>query len=78
MIRKIGLDRLILSAPKDPASRRCCDLMPKPVTFGRKPHHRHRHAGITIAIPAKSSRYDGGIAIPAEVMDEGSFLGTVR
>jgi transposase len=27
MIRKIGLDRLILSAPKDPASRRCCDLI---------------------------------------------------
>lgn len=27
MIRKIGLDRLILSAAKDPASRRCCDLI---------------------------------------------------
>src|ERR1700726_1121528 len=27
MIRKIGLDRLILSAAKDPASRRCCDLV---------------------------------------------------
>jgi transposase len=27
MIRKIGLDRLILSASKDPASRRCCDLI---------------------------------------------------
>src|ERR1700676_174335 len=27
MIRKIGLDRLILSATKDPASRRCCDLV---------------------------------------------------
>src|SRR5271163_1010068 len=27
IIRKIGLDRLILSAAKDPASRRCCDLI---------------------------------------------------
>src|SRR5216684_3773698 len=27
MIRKIGLDRLILSTAKDPASRRCCDLV---------------------------------------------------
>ena len=27
MIRKIGLDRLILSASKDAASRRCCDLI---------------------------------------------------
>ena len=27
MIRKIGLDRLILSASKDPTSRRCCDLI---------------------------------------------------
>src|ERR1700682_3185542 len=27
MIRKIGLDRLILGAAKDPASRRCCDLV---------------------------------------------------
>src|SRR5882757_1946537 len=27
MIRKIGLDRLMLSASKDPASRRCCDLI---------------------------------------------------
>src|SRR6266851_5317306 len=27
MIRKIGLDRVILSAAKDPASRRCCDLI---------------------------------------------------
>ena len=27
MIRKIGLDRLILSASRDPASRRCCDLI---------------------------------------------------
>src|SRR6266566_2217110 len=27
MIRKIGLDRLILSSAKDPASRRCCDLI---------------------------------------------------
>jgi transposase len=27
MIRKIGLDRLILSAAKDPASRRCCNLV---------------------------------------------------
>ena len=27
MIRKIGLDRLILRAAKDPASRRCCDLI---------------------------------------------------
>src|SRR5258708_25155200 len=27
IIRKIGLDRLILSAAKDPASRRCCDLV---------------------------------------------------
>src|SRR3984893_16902564 len=27
MIRKIGIDRLILSAAKDPASRRCCDLI---------------------------------------------------
>ena len=27
MIRKIGLDRMILSTAKDPASRRCCDLV---------------------------------------------------
>ena len=27
MVRKIGLDRLILGAAKDPASRRCCDLI---------------------------------------------------
>lgn len=27
MIRKIGLDRLILGSAKDPASRRCCDLV---------------------------------------------------
>jgi hypothetical protein len=27
MIRKIGLDGLILSSAKDPASRRCCDLV---------------------------------------------------
>lgn len=27
MIRKIGLDRLILGAAKDPASRRCCNLI---------------------------------------------------
>jgi hypothetical protein len=27
MIRKIGLDRLILGAAKDPMSRRCCDLI---------------------------------------------------
>jgi hypothetical protein len=27
MIRKIGLERLILSASKNPASRRCCDLI---------------------------------------------------
>ena len=27
MIRKISLDRLILSAAKDPASQRCCDLI---------------------------------------------------
>src|SRR6202022_1038462 len=27
MIRKIGLDRLILSAAKDPAPRRCCNLV---------------------------------------------------
>jgi len=27
IIRKIGLDRLILSASREPASRRCCDLI---------------------------------------------------
>src|SRR5207253_2919804 len=27
MIRKIALDRLILSTAKDPGSRRCCDLV---------------------------------------------------